>query len=88
MGATELAGVPAAVRIALIVAAILMVVPLANLVYQVVRKPTELLFFVGGTLDKMPAETWRQYGPLFRTYSTDTHNARAAGGAGADREHR
>jgi hypothetical protein len=84
----KLAGVPAAVRIALIVAAILMVVPLANLVYQVVRKPTELLFFVGGTLDKMPAETWRQYGPLFRTYSTDTHNARAAGGAGADREHR
>jgi hypothetical protein len=68
----KLAAVPAAVRIALIVAAIVMVVPLANLVYQVVRKPTELLFFVGGTLDKMPTETWRQYGPLFRTYSTDT----------------
>jgi hypothetical protein len=66
----KLATVPAAVRIVFVVAAIVMVVPLANLVYQVVRKPTELLFFFGGTLDKMPTETWRQYGPLFRTYST------------------
>jgi hypothetical protein len=62
--------VPAAVRIVFVVAAIVMVVPLANLVYQVVRKPTELLFFFGGTLDKMPTETWRQYGPLFRTLPT------------------
>lgn len=45
---------------------------LANLVYQVVRKPTELLFFVGRTLDKPPAETWRQYGALFRAYATGT----------------
>src|SRR6202035_4195786 len=36
------------------------------------RKPTELFFFVGHRLDKEPAETWRQYGPLFRTYSTNT----------------
>ncbi|MBV9459401.1 MAG: lytic transglycosylase domain-containing protein, partial [Bradyrhizobium sp.] len=43
-----------------------------NLVYQVIRKPTELFFFVGHRLDKEPAETWRQYGPLFRTYSTST----------------
>jgi hypothetical protein len=43
-----LATVPAAVRIAFVVATILAVVPLANAVYQVVRKPTELLFFVGG----------------------------------------
>jgi len=45
---------------------------LSNVAYQVIRKPTELLFFVGGALDKVPSETWRQYGPLFRTYSTDT----------------
>jgi hypothetical protein len=38
----------------------------------VVREPTELLFFVGGALDKVPSETWRQYGLLFRKYSTDT----------------
>jgi hypothetical protein len=45
---------------------------LANLIYQVIRKPTELLFFVGRALDKGPTETWRQYGPLFREYSTST----------------
>lgn len=43
---------------------------LINVAYQVVRKPTELLFFVGAALDKVPSETWRQYGPLFRKYST------------------
>jgi hypothetical protein len=45
---------------------------LTNLVYHVVRKPTELFVFVGNTLDKEPAETWRQYGPPFRAYSTST----------------
>ena len=58
-------------RIAFVVAAILTVVSLANVIYQVVRKPTELFFFVGGVLDKVPSETWQQYGPLFRKYSTD-----------------
>jgi hypothetical protein len=41
-----------------------------NWMYQVVRKPSELFFPVSGTLNKMPAETWRQYGSLFRKYST------------------
>ena len=45
---------------------------LTNLVYHVIHKPTELFFFVGNGLDKEPAETWRQYGPLFRAYSTHT----------------
>ena len=45
---------------------------LSNLVYQVIHKPTELFFLVGHRLDKEPPETWRQYGPLFRTYSTGT----------------
>ena len=43
-----------------------------NLVYQVIRKPSEMLFPVSSALDKGPAETWRQYGPLFREYSTST----------------
>ncbi len=43
---------------------------LANLVYHVVRKPTEMLYPVSGVLKKSPAETWREYGPLFREYST------------------
>ena len=58
------------VRIVGVVAILLVVVPLANLVYQVIRKPTELFAFVGHRLDKEPPETWRQYGALFRTYST------------------
>jgi len=48
------------------------VVALTNLVYHVIRKPTELFFFVGHRLDKEPAETWRQYGTLFRAYSTSS----------------
>src|SRR5262245_39171505 len=43
-----------------------------NIVYQVVRKPTELFFPVSGTLYKTPAETWDSYGTLFRRHSTDT----------------
>jgi hypothetical protein len=42
-----------------------------NWIYQVVRKPSELFFPVSGTLNKVPAETWRQYGPLFEKYSTN-----------------
>jgi hypothetical protein len=41
-----------------------------NWMYQVIRKPSELFFPVSGTLNKIPAETWRQYAPLFRKYST------------------
>jgi hypothetical protein len=41
-----------------------------NWVYQVERKPSELLFPVSGTLYKTPLETWREYSPIFRKYST------------------
>jgi hypothetical protein len=68
----KLARAPRAVRIAGVLAILLVVVALTNLAYHVIRKPTELFFFVGHGLDKEPAETWRQYGPLFRTYSTST----------------
>jgi hypothetical protein len=54
------------------VAILLAALSLTNIVYHVVHKPTELFFFVGGALDKEPSETWRQYGPLFRAYSTST----------------
>jgi hypothetical protein len=46
-----------------------------NWMYQVVRKPSELFFPVSGTLNKTPAETWRQYAPLFRRYSTGIMSA-------------
>ena len=61
---------PRIVRIAGVVAILLAVIALTNIVYQVIHKPTELFAFVGHRLDKEPAETWRQYGPLFRAYST------------------
>ena len=41
-----------------------------NGIYQVMRKPSELFFPVSGALYKVPSETWREYGPLFRRYST------------------
>ena len=62
---------PLALRIAIVVAALLIAVPLVNLVVQVVRKPTELLFFADRALNKEPAGTWRHYGALFRRFSTD-----------------
>jgi len=42
----------------------------ANWVVQAARKPTEMLFPVGQALAKTPAETWREYGPIFRRHST------------------
>jgi len=39
---------------------------------QVARKPTELFFPVRGVLDKSPAETWREYAPIFEAHSTAT----------------
>src|SRR6201995_2163423 len=66
----KLAAIPRSVRIAGIVAIVLATFALTNLIYHVIHKPTELFFFVGHRLDKEPPETWRQYGALFRTYST------------------
>jgi hypothetical protein len=71
-GRRTLSATPRAVRIVGVAAILLAAFALANLVYHVIFKPTELFFFVGNRLDKEPAETWRQYGPLFRTYSTGT----------------
>jgi hypothetical protein len=58
----------AQVLIALALTALLWVV--INWMYQVVRKPSELFFPVSGTLNKTPAETWRQYAALFEKNST------------------
>jgi hypothetical protein len=40
-----------------------------------VRKPTEMFFPVSATMNRLPADTWRQYAPLFREYSTATVTA-------------
>jgi hypothetical protein len=59
-----------AVRIGIAVAVALAVFSSVNLAYHVVRKPTELFFPLGGTLAKTPDDAWRDYGDLFRRYST------------------
>jgi hypothetical protein len=41
-----------------------------NWIYQVARKPSELFFPVSGTLYKSPAETWAEYAPIFKKFST------------------
>src|ERR1700733_12327092 len=68
----NLSRLPRSIQIALAIAILLPLLALTNLVYHVIRKPTELFFFVGHRLEKEPAETWGQYGPLFRAYSTST----------------
>jgi hypothetical protein len=66
----KIAGAPRIIVIAGATVILLVVLALSNLVYQVIHKPTELFFLVDHRLDKEPAETWRQYGALFGTYST------------------
>jgi hypothetical protein len=41
-----------------------------NGMVQVARKPTEVFFPVSESFAKAPAQTWRQYGPLFARHST------------------
>src|SRR5271166_708846 len=66
----KLNAVPSAMRVVVIAATILAVFWATNIVYHVVRKPTEVFAPVSGAFNKTPAETWRQYAPLFREYST------------------
>ena len=61
---------PLAVRLAVVAIAAVALWLGVNWVYQVIRKPTELLFSVSGALAKTPEETWRRYGSLFRAHST------------------
>ena len=44
----------------------------ANWAYQTFHKPTEILFPLDQTLNKLPIETWRQYESLFRKHATAT----------------
>jgi hypothetical protein len=66
----ELRAAPRAVQVAAGAAFVLALFFASNGLYQVMRKPAELLFPVAGTLSKAPSETWRKYEPLFRKHST------------------
>src|SRR5882672_10587898 len=61
---------PVGVRVAVVLAIVAALWAAANWVVQAWRKPTEMLFPVGQALVKTPAETWREYGSLFREHST------------------
>jgi len=67
---SKLKAVPRAIRALVIAAAVLTVFSATNLVYQVLRKPTEVLSPVSGEFGKSPFETWRRFAPPFREYST------------------
>jgi hypothetical protein len=54
----------------IVLGAVLVALPLLNWAYQAVRKPSEVFFPLSGALAKTPAETWREYGRLFRSHST------------------
>ena len=60
--------------IGLPVAAVLVLVAWLSLnwLYHTIHKPTELLFALDDAFDKNAAETWREYGPLFREHATAT----------------
>jgi hypothetical protein len=47
----------------------------ANAVYQIARKPTELLALVAPSSRKLPHRTWAEYGPLFEAYATTVVDA-------------
>jgi hypothetical protein len=57
-------------RVVLVGIAFLAVCFVVNVVYQILHKPTEVFALIPGESDKATIETWRQYAPLFREYST------------------
>jgi hypothetical protein len=65
-----LAASPPAFQIVIGAILILLLWSSVNWSYHAINKPTEVFFPLDDSLDKSPAETWRQYGALFREHST------------------
>ena len=61
---------PPTVRAVVILATTFLFLLGINWTYQAVNKPTEILFPLDLSLNKSPAETWKQYGSLFRKHAT------------------
>ena len=66
----KLSAVPTPMRVVVIGFAFVVVCSVVNLVYQMPHKPTEVFAPISSEFNKAPIETWRQYAPLFREYST------------------
>jgi len=61
---------PPTIRIVVILSSMLLLFLGINWAYHAINKPSEILFPLDNALDKRPAETWKQYGSLFREHST------------------
>ena len=61
---------PLAIRIVIGMVLLVTVWAALNWMVQVARKPSEVFFPVSGSLFKVPAHTWREYGPIFEAHST------------------
>ncbi len=61
---------PLAIQIVIGMVLLVTVWAALNWTVQVVRKPSEVFFPISGSLSKVPAQTWAEYGPLFETHST------------------
>src|SRR6187549_2193055 len=68
--ARALRGMPLPVQLAIGTVLLLSAWAGVNGIVQVARKPSEAFVVVSESLGKPPAETWRQYGALFRRHST------------------
>ena len=61
---------PPTLRTVVILSSILLLCLGVNWAYHAFNKPTEVLFPLDRSLNKNPAETWKQYGSLFRKHAT------------------
>jgi hypothetical protein len=61
---------PPTLRIIVMLASVLLLWLGVNWIYHAFNKPTEVLFPLDHSLDKHPAETWKQYSSLFREHAT------------------
>jgi hypothetical protein len=67
---TALLASPPIVRAVVILTTIPLFLLGGNWLYQAFNKPAEILFPLDHSLNKNPAETWKQYGSLFREHAT------------------
>lgn len=61
---------PPGLRAVLIISGLVLLWLGANWAYHAVNKPSEVLFPLDHALNKGPADTWAEYGPLFREHAT------------------
>jgi hypothetical protein len=66
---------PPTVRAVVILTTTLMFLLSVNWTYHAFNKPAEILFPLDHSLNKNPAETWKQYGSLFREHATSVMTA-------------